>query len=35
MRYNREDTKSFNAKEKMRAMVRERKMAFVEGRQHV
>ncbi len=35
MHYNKEETKSFNTKEKVRVMVRERKRAFVEGKQHV
>ncbi len=34
MWYNREETKSFNTKEKVRAMAKERKKAFVEKKQH-
>jgi hypothetical protein len=35
MHYNREKTKSFNAKEKVGVMVREKKKAFVEGKQRM
>ncbi len=32
MHYNREQTKSFNAKEQVRTMAKERKRVFVEGK---
>jgi hypothetical protein len=34
MRCNKEEIKSFNVKENMRTMARERKRAFAEGRRH-
>ncbi len=35
MCWNKEETKNFNIKEKMKVMARERKKAFVEGKQHM
>jgi len=34
MHCNRKETKSFNAREKLKAMAKGKKKAFVEGRQH-
>jgi hypothetical protein len=34
MRHNREETKSFNAKEKVKMMVTKKKGASIEGKQH-